>query len=95
MRRNSWTRASIVPLLLVLGACSTAPPRHTSTVPDYSGRSCGELAKEAKRLARRIAGTQEFLLPQGRKDAQEQRNLDKAQLKAVKRAALDRACLTD
>ena len=93
MRRSSCNFLSAACLTLVVAGCTSVSPPHTHTaVPDYNTWTCGELAKEAKSLARRTAGTREFLLPQARKDAEEQRKNDKRRLKAVQRAALDRGC---
>ena len=93
MPRSSCSPLYAACLALIAAGCPSVPPPRAHTAgPDYSGWTCGELAKEAKSLARRTAGTQEFLLPQARKDAEEQRKNDKRRLKAVQRAALDRGC---
>jgi hypothetical protein len=93
MPRSSCGPLYAACLSLIAAGCTSVspPPAHTAD-PDYTAWTCGELAKEAKTLARRTAGTREFLLPQARKDAEEQRKSDKRRLKAAQSAAVDRGC---
>ncbi len=93
MRRNRCAAACAACLAVAMVGCVAAPPRTAQSLhADYAAMSCAELAKESRRLVRDRARRQEYLLPEGRRDAAAGRQDAKDRLKIVMRVAREKNC---
>jgi hypothetical protein len=93
MPLNSFPAACAGCLAFVMAGCASSPSRVAQATPaDYAALSCAELAKESKRLVRDNARKQEYLLPEGRRDAAAARQGAKERLKIIARVASEKGC---
>lgn len=74
--------------LVAVGGCAGYSDRQSLGYGDYVGYSCDQLGEEALRLMRQAANRSEHLLA----DDQARRDAAMDQLKAVRRAGVDKRC---
>ena len=93
MPLNSLPAACAACLAFVMAGCASAPPQVAPATPaDYVALWGAELAKESKRLVRNNARKEEYLLPEGRRDAAAGRQDAKERLKIIGRVASEKGC---
>jgi hypothetical protein len=83
--RPAW---AIVGVCLLAGGCAAYTERRALGYGDYVGFSCEQLGQEAVRLMRVTASRSEHILS----DDQTRRDTAMRQLKAVKKASVDKGC---
>jgi hypothetical protein len=79
---------AIFGVCLVVGGCAAYTERRALGYGDYVGFSCDQLGQEAVRLMRMTASRSEHILV----DDETRRDTAIRQLKAVKKASVDKGC---